>query len=80
MAGKTKDPKAPPSPADDESKKRDNRKKALLFAILAFQGPSGPLSGDQGPSGPLSGDQGPSGPLSGDQGPAETTRARASAS
>ena len=38
MARKTKDPKLtpPPSPADDESRKRDNRKKALLFSILAM--------------------------------------------
>src|SRR3954452_1684988 len=36
MARKTKEPKAPPSPADDDSKKRDARRKALIFAILAF--------------------------------------------
>ena len=35
---KTKDPKMtpPPSPADDESRKRDNRKRALIFAVLAL--------------------------------------------
>src|SRR3954452_6953064 len=41
MAKKTKDPKAPKgpqSPADDDAKKRDNRRKALIFAILAFPG------------------------------------------
>ena len=36
MARKTKDPKAPPSPADDDARRAGNRKRALLFAILAF--------------------------------------------
>ncbi|MGH9265528.1 MAG: hypothetical protein ACRD1D_12645, partial [Acidimicrobiales bacterium] len=33
---KNKDPKAPPSPADDDARKKNARKKGLLFAILAF--------------------------------------------
>jgi len=33
---KNKEPKGPPSPADDEARKAGARKKGLLFAILAF--------------------------------------------
>jgi cell division protease FtsH len=36
MARKLKDPKAPPSPADDDARKAGSRKKALLFAVLAL--------------------------------------------
>src|SRR5215203_7155309 len=39
MAKKTKDPKAskgPQSPADDDAKRAGNRKRALLFAVLAL--------------------------------------------
>src|SRR5215212_1591367 len=35
MARKTKDPK-PPSPADDDTKRKGNQRKALIFAILAM--------------------------------------------
>src|SRR5947209_2012766 len=33
---KNKEPKAPPSPADDDTRKANARRKGLLFAILAF--------------------------------------------
>jgi cell division protease FtsH len=36
MARKTKEPQGPPSPADDEARKAGSRRKALVFAILAF--------------------------------------------
>jgi cell division protease FtsH len=36
MARKTKDPKAPLSPADDDAKRAGNKKRALLFAVLAL--------------------------------------------
>ncbi|HEX3621696.1 MAG TPA: hypothetical protein VHT97_05200, partial [Acidimicrobiales bacterium] len=36
MARKTKDPKAPQSPADDDAKRAGNKRRALLFAILAL--------------------------------------------
>ncbi|MEN3316016.1 MAG: hypothetical protein V7605_2250, partial [Acidimicrobiaceae bacterium] len=36
MANKIKDPKAPPSPADDDARKASARKKGLLFAVLAL--------------------------------------------
>jgi cell division protease FtsH len=36
MARKTKEPKAPPSPADDDKKRKGNQRKALVYAILAM--------------------------------------------